>query len=71
LRLRSVHGEPEHIPVNEDVLIRPMSVYGASKVACKSLIHAYTKLYDIKAILLAILLRYANVVGSRLRHGIV
>jgi UDP-glucose 4-epimerase len=48
-----------------------MSVYGASKVACKSLIHAYTKLYDIKAILLAILLRYANVVGSRLRHGII
>jgi UDP-glucose 4-epimerase len=48
-----------------------MSVYGASKVACKSLIHVYTKLYDIKAILLAILLRYANVVGSRLRHGII
>lgn len=71
MRLHSVHGEPEHIPVNEDVPIRPMSVYSASKVACKSLIHAYTKLYDIKAILLAILLRYANVVGSRLRHGIV
>lgn len=69
MRLHSVHGEPEHIPV--DVPLRPMSVYGASKVACKSLIHAYTKLYDIKAILLAILLRYANVVSSRLGHGIV
>jgi UDP-glucose 4-epimerase len=65
LRLHSVHGEPEHIPV--DVPLRPMSVYDASKVACKSLIHAYTKLYDIKAILL----RYANVVSSRLGHGIV
>ena len=63
----SVYGEPEQIPVSEDVPIRPVSVYGASKAACENLIHAYTKLYGIKAVIL----RYANVVGPRLRHGVV
>jgi len=63
----SVYGEPEEIPVNEDAPIRPVSVYGASKAACENLIHAYTHLYGIKAVVL----RYANVVGPRLRHGVV
>ena len=63
----SVYGEPEEIPVGEDAPIRPVSVYGASKAACENLIHAYSKLYRIKAVVL----RYANVVGSRLRHGVV
>jgi UDP-glucose 4-epimerase len=63
----SVYGEPEEIPVDENAPIRPVSVYGASKAACEALIHAYTKLYGIKAVVL----RYANVVGLRLRHGVV
>jgi UDP-glucose 4-epimerase len=63
----SVYGEPEEIPVNENAPIRPVSVYGASKAACEALIHAYSKLYGVKAIVL----RYANVVGPRLRHGVV
>ena len=63
----SVYGEPENIPVSEDVPIRPISVYGASKAACENLIHAYTNLYGLKAVVL----RYANVVGPRLRHGVI
>jgi len=63
----SVYGEPEEIPVDENALIRPVSVYGASKAACEVLIHAYSKLYGVKAIVL----RYANVIGPRLRHGVV
>ena len=63
----SVYGEPEEIPVDENAPIRPVSVYGASKAACEALIHAYSRLYGIKAIVL----RYANVVGPRLRHGVV
>ena len=63
----SVYGEPEVIPVGEDAPIKPVSVYGASKAACENLIHAYSKLYGIKAIVL----RYANVVGPRLRHGVI
>jgi len=63
----SVYGEPEKIPVGEDAPIRPVSVYGASKAACENLIHAYSKLYGIRAVVL----RYANVVGPRLRHGVI
>ncbi|MEM4889450.1 MAG: SDR family NAD(P)-dependent oxidoreductase [Thermosphaera sp.] len=63
----SVYGEPEVIPVSEDAPMRPVSVYGASKAACENLIHAYSKLYGIKALVL----RYANVIGPRLRHGVV
>jgi UDP-glucose 4-epimerase len=62
-----VYGEPEEVPVGEDASLRPVSVYGASKVACENLIHAYSKLYGIRAVVL----RYANVVGLRLRHGVV
>ena len=62
----SVYGEPEEIPVGEDAPLRPVSVYGASKAACENLIHAYSKLYGIRAVTL----RYANVVGPRLRHGV-
>jgi UDP-glucose 4-epimerase len=63
----SVYGEPDEIPVGEEAPVRPVSVYGASKAACESLIHAYSKLYGIKAVIL----RYANVVGPRLKHGVV
>ena len=63
----SVYGEPEEIPVGEDAPIKPVSVYGASKAACENLIHAYSRLYGIKAVVL----RYANVVGPRLRHGVI
>jgi UDP-glucose 4-epimerase len=63
----SVYGEPEEIPVGEDAPLRPVSVYGASKAACENLIHAYSKLYGIRTVVL----RYANVVGPRLRHGVV
>jgi len=63
----SVYGEPENIPVGEDASIKPVSVYGASKAACENLIHAYSNLYGLKAVIL----RYANVVGSRLRHGVI
>ena len=63
----SVYGEPENIPVDEDAPTKPISVYGASKVACENLIHAYTNLYGLKAIIL----RYANVIGPRLGHGVI
>jgi UDP-glucose 4-epimerase len=63
----SVYGEPDEIPVDENAPIKPVSVYGASKASCETLIHAYSKLYRIKAVIL----RYANVVGPRLRHGVI
>jgi UDP-glucose 4-epimerase len=63
----SVYGEPVLIPVDENAPLRPVSVYGASKAARENLIHAYAKLYGFRAVAL----RYANVVGPRLRHGVI
>ncbi|MEM4004139.1 MAG: NAD-dependent epimerase/dehydratase family protein [Desulfurococcaceae archaeon] len=66
----SVYGEPEDIPVSEDVHLRPyllMHLYGTSRVACEALIHAYSRLYGIRAAVL----RYTNVVRPRLRHGVI
>lgn len=63
----SVYGEPLEIPVGEDAPVKPVSIYGASKASCENLIHAYAKLYGFKAIAL----RYANVAGPRLRHGVI
>ncbi|MEM1581593.1 MAG: SDR family NAD(P)-dependent oxidoreductase [Candidatus Bathyarchaeia archaeon] len=63
----SVYGEPESIPVDEKAPVKPVSVYGASKAACENLMHAYSRLYGIRTIAL----RYANVVGPRLKHGVV
>lgn len=63
----SVYGEPEFIPVDENASVKPVSVYGASKAACENLIQAYSNLYGFKTVSL----RYANVVGPRLRHGVI
>ncbi len=63
----SVYGEPGVIPVNEEAPIKPVSVYGASKAACENLAHAYSMLYGINSVIL----RYANIVGPRLRHGVI
>ena len=63
----SIYGESGEYPVGEEAAVRPISVYGASKAACESIIHAYAMLYNIRAVIL----RYANIVGPRLRHGVV
>jgi UDP-glucose 4-epimerase len=62
----AVYGEPEKIPVSEEAPIKPLSVYGASKAACENLMHAYSKLYGFNVLIL----RYANIIGPRLRHGV-
>ncbi|PWB47490.1 MAG: UDP-glucose 4-epimerase [Candidatus Methylomirabilota bacterium] len=56
----AVYGEPQHLPVDELHLIRPMSVYGVSKYA----VEQYLRLFDESGLNYAIL-RYANVYGPR------
>lgn len=63
----TVYGDPQIIPTPETHEIRPISVYGASKAACESLICSYAHLYGFKALSL----RYANIVGPRLNHGVI
>ena len=45
---------------------RPISTYGASKLACEALICAYCHMFDMKARAF----RFANVVGPRQTHGV-
>jgi len=45
---------------------KPISTYGASKLACEALICAYCHMFDFKARAF----RFANVVGPRQTHGV-
>ena len=63
----AVYGEGGSRPVPEEAPKKPVSVYGASKLACEILIETYCRLYGLKALVL----RYANIVGPRLNHGVV
>jgi len=63
----TIYGEASQIPTPEDYgPLCPISIYGASKLACESLISAYCHSYGLKAIIF----RLANIVGSRSRHGV-
>ena len=64
----TVYGEPSKIPTPEDYSpMEPISVYGASKLACEALISGFAHSFNIRALIL----RFANIVGSRLRHGVI
>jgi UDP-glucose 4-epimerase len=63
-----VYGEPTIIPTPEDYgPLMPISVYGATKLGCEALVSAYTHLLPLKVIVL----RFANVVGTRAGHGVI
>ncbi len=63
----TVYGEPTKMPTPEDYApLKPISTYGASKLACEALISAYAYTYDFKAIII----RLANIVGPRSKHGV-
>jgi len=63
----TVYGDPSKLPTPEDSELRPISVYGASKAAAELILHSYSHLYGIRVVVL----RYANIVGPRLRHGVI
>ena len=63
-----VYGEPETIPTPETFgPLFPISIYGGTKLACEGLISSYCNNYGIKGTIV----RFANVVGSRARHGVI
>lgn len=64
----TVYGEASQIPTREDYgPLVPISLYGASKLACEALIASYCHTFDLKACFY----RFANVVGSRSTHGVI
>jgi len=64
----TVYGDAKKIPTSEDYApLEPISIYGASKLASEALISSYAHTYNKKAVIL----RLANIVGPRSRHGVI
>jgi len=63
----TVYGEAKQIPTPEEYPAHPISVYGASKLACEALIESYCHTFDFQAYIY----RFANVIGKRSTHGVI
>lgn len=63
----TVYGEASIMPTQENYgPLIPISLYGASKLACEALITSYSHTFDMQAWIF----RFANIVGPRSTHGI-
>lgn len=63
----TVYGETDVIPTPEDLgPLKPISLYGSSKLGCESLISGYCHTFDMSSVSF----RFANVVGPRSTHGV-
>jgi len=63
----TIYGEPSLIPTPENYgPLKPISIYGATKLACEALITAHCSSFKKDGIIL----RLANIIGSRSDHGI-
>lgn len=64
----AVYGIAQRIPTKEDYgPLFPISLYGASKLACESLISAFCHNFGMRSWVF----RFANVIGKNPTHGIV
>lgn len=64
----TVYGDATVIPTPENYTpLEPISVYGASKLACEALISAYCHSFGMRAFVF----RFANIIGERSGHGVI
>ena len=64
----TVYGRASVLPTPENYApLAPISTYGASKLGCEALINSYTHTFGFHALIL----RMANIVGPRSKHGVV
>jgi UDP-glucose 4-epimerase len=64
----TVYGEAEVMPTTENYSpLKPISLYGATKLACEALISGYCHMFNISCVTA----RLANVVGSMNNHGVI
>jgi len=64
----TVYGDASVIPTPEAYTpLEPISIYGASKLACESLISAYCHSFGMRSWNF----RFANIIGSRSGHGVI
>jgi UDP-glucose 4-epimerase len=63
----TIYGEAKVVPTPEDYgPLLPISLYGASKLACEALISSYCHTFDMRSWIY----RFANIVGERGTHGV-
>jgi UDP-glucose 4-epimerase len=62
----TVYGETDVIPTPETHPCKPISNYGASKLACEAYLSSYCSTYGMKGTAM----RFANIFGERSAHGI-
>ena len=64
----TVYGDATVIPTPENYTpLEPVSVYGASKLACEALISSYCHGFGMRGWIY----RFANIIGERSSHGVV
>lgn len=64
----TVYGDAKVIPTPEDYTpLEPISVYGASKLACEAMISSYCHSFGMNAWIF----RFANIIGERSGHGVI
>src|SRR5262245_55383226 len=57
----AIYGISDKQPIPEDLSPRPISLYGATKLGCESLISAFQHLFDMQCWIF----RFANIVGEK------
>ncbi|NYT01246.1 MAG: NAD-dependent epimerase/dehydratase family protein [Methanosarcinales archaeon] len=63
----TVYGEASVVPTPEDYgPLKPISLYGSSKLSCEALISSYCHTFDMQSWIY----RFANIVGQRGTHGV-
>ena len=55
-----MYGEPDRIPVDEDVMCAPTNVYGETKLMVETILDAYDRAYGLRHVSL----RYFNAAGA-------
>ena len=64
----TVYGDVDVFPTHESYgPLKPISIYGASKLASEAMVSSYAYLYNFAAVLL----RFANIIGPKSRHGVI
>ncbi len=64
----TVYGDAEILPTPESYApLKPISLYGASKLACEAMISAYSHMFGMRGVIY----RLANIIGPRSNHGVI
>ena len=64
----AIYGEAHIIPISENYSpLRPISLYGSSKLACESLISGYCNMFNMTGTIV----RLANIAGSTSQQGVI